>query len=113
MRRHDFFTFCGSLKPAELKTVNQLSWIRQLAEGELLYSPGEPGNALYVVSLGALEMLPPKNRQNAKSVLFGRGDLVGDLEVFADTRRAQSVQAVEATSLQCFPRANFPQLLRL
>lgn len=113
MRHRDFFTFCGSLKPAELKTVNQLSWIRHLAEGEALYSTGEPGNALYIVNRGALEMLPPKNRQNGKSVFFGRGDLVGDLEVFADTRRAQIVQAIEAASLQCFPRANFPQLLRL
>lgn len=113
MRHRDFFTFCTSLKPGELKTVNQLSWIRHLAEGEVLYSPGEPGNALYVVNRGALEMLPPKNRPNGKSVFFGRGDLLGDLEVFGDTRRTQIVRAQEAASLQCFPRANFPQLLRL
>ena len=113
MRHRDFFAFCASLKAGELKTVNQLSWIRHLAEGEILYSPGEPGNALYVINRGTLEMMPPQNRQNTKSVIFGRGDIVGDLEVFADTRRAQIVRATEPASLQCFPRANFPELLRL
>ncbi len=113
MRHRDFFAFCASLKPQQQKAVNQLSWVRQLAEGEVLYSPGEPGNALYIVTLGALEMLPPKNRQNGSSIIFGRGDVVGDLEVFADTRRAQVVKAKEATSLQCFPRTNFAQLLQL
>jgi hypothetical protein len=58
-------------------------------------------------------MLPPRNRQNAKNVVLGRGDLVGDIEVFGDTPRTQLVQAKEAASLQCFPRANFAELLRL
>ena len=113
MRHRDFFAFCGSLRPQQQKTLNQLSWVRQLAEGEVLYSPGEPGNALYVITLGSLEMLPPKSSQDATGVVFGRGDVVGDLEVFADTRRAQLVKAIEATSLQCFPRTNFAQLLQL
>lgn len=113
MRHRDFFAYCTSLKPLEVKTINQLSWIRHLAEGDVLYSPGEPGNALYIVNRGVLEMLPQKNRPNSKSVFLGRGDLVGDLEVFGDTPRTQSVRAQETASLQCFPRANFPEILRL
>ena len=113
MRHRDFFAFCASLKPSEVKTINQLSWIRHLAEGDVLYSPGEPGNALYIISRGVLELLPPKNRPNSKTISLNRGDVVGDLEVFGDTRRTQSVRAHEAASLQCFPRANFPELLRL
>src|SRR4051812_33628583 len=112
MRHRDFFAFCASLKPGEQKTVNQLSWIRHLAEGEVLYSPGEPGNALHIVHRGTMEMLPPKSRANAKSAVLGRGDLIGDLEVFADTPRKQEVRALDPASLQCFPRANFAPLLQ-
>src|SRR6266403_2586361 len=113
MQPRDFFAFCTTLKPSELKAIGELSWIRNLAEGEVLYSPGEPGNALYIVDRGVLEALPQKGRQNAKSGFLGRGDLTGDIEVFLDIRRAQLVRVQEAASLQCFPRANFPALLRL
>src|SRR5882724_1217993 len=105
MRPRDFFAFCTTLKPPELKAIGEFSWIRNLAEGEVLYSPGEPGNALYIVNRGVLEALPQKGRQNAKSVFLGRGDLTGDIEVFLDIRRTQLVRAQEAASLQCFPRA--------
>jgi CRP-like cAMP-binding protein len=112
MRQRDFFAFCTALKPIELKAIGELSWVRHLAEGDVLYSPGEPGNALYIVNRGVLE-ISQKGRQGNKVVLLGRGDLVGDVEVFADMRRTQMVRAKEAASLQCFPRANFPELLRL
>ena len=113
MRHRDFFAFSSSLKPSEVKTIGQLSWIRHLNEGDVLYSPGEPGNALYIVNRGMLEVLPPKSRPTSKSVFLTRGDLVGDLEVFGNTPRTQLVRAQEASGLQCFPRANFPELLRL
>jgi CRP-like cAMP-binding protein len=112
MRSRDFFAFCTSLRPIELKTIGELSWVRHVAEGEVLYSPGEPGNALFIVNRGVLE-LQQNGRQNDKVIYVSRGDLVGDVEVFADARRAQLVRAKEASSLQCFPRANFPELLRV
>ncbi len=112
MRQRDFFAFCTALKPIELKAIGELSWVRHLAEGDVLYSPGEPGNALYIVNRGVLE-ISQKSRQGNKLVLLGRGDLVGDIEVFADMRRTQLARAKEGASLQCFPRANFPELLRL
>jgi CRP-like cAMP-binding protein len=113
MRPRDFFAFCTTLKPPELKAIGELSWVRHLAEGEVLYSPGEPGNALYIINRGVLEALFQKGRQNAKSVFLGRGDVTGDIEVFLGILRTQLVRAQEAASLQCFPRANFPGLLRL
>jgi CRP-like cAMP-binding protein len=113
MRSADFFAFCTSLKPIELKTVGELSWVRHMAEGDVLYSPGEPGNALYIVNRGLLEVSPQKGRPAQKAYFISRGDLIGDIEVFADIRRTQYVRAQEASSLQCFPRANFPELLRL
>lgn len=112
MRQRDFFAFCTALKPIELKAIGELSWVRHLAEGDVLYSPGEPGNALYIVNRGVLE-ISPKGRPGNKILFLGRGDLVGDVEVFADMRRTQLVRAKEAASLQCFPRANFPELLRV
>ncbi len=113
MRHRDFFAFCTTLKPIELKTIGDLSWVRHVAEGEVLYSPGDQGNALFIINRGVLEVLPHSAKKNDKGMLLTRGDLIGDVEVFCEIVRTQLVRAHEAASLQCFPRANFPELLRL
>lgn len=112
MRHRDFLAFCTALKQAELKAIGELSWVRDLAQGAVLYSPGEPGNALYIINQGVLEALPKKGHHNAKSIFLGCGDIIGDVEVFLDIQRTQLVRAHEAARLQCFPRTHFAELLR-
>lgn len=112
MRHCDFFAFCAAVKPAERKAIRELSWARDLAEGAVLYSPGEPGNALYIINHGVLEALPQKGR-HSRSLFLSRGDITGDVEAFLEIRRTQLVRAQEAANLQCFPRRNFNELLRL
>lgn len=113
MPQRDFFAFSTSLKPVEMRAIGDLSWVRNLAQGEVLYSPGERGNALYIVNDGLLEVLPQRSSQKEGRVYLSRGDVVGDIEVFADVARIELVRAQEAADLQCFPRANFPELIRL
>jgi CRP-like cAMP-binding protein len=113
MARRDFFAFCATLKPVELRAIGDLSWVRNLAHGEVLYSPGERGNAFYVVNRGLLEVLPQRSSQKEERVYLSKGDVVGEVEVFTDLVRLELVRAQEAGSLQCFPRANFPELIRL
>ena len=103
MARRDFFAFCAALKPVELRAIGDLSWVRNLAQGEVLYSPGERGNALYIVNRGLLEILPQRSSQKEGRVYLSKGDVVGEVEVFADLARLELVRAQEAASLQCFP----------
>jgi CRP-like cAMP-binding protein len=112
MRQRDFFAFCTGLKPVELRAIGELSWVRHLNEGEQLYAPGEPGNALYIVNRGVIQASWTSRRQRTKSVGLGRGEIIGDIEVFCDIRRTQTERAIQPASLQCFPRNNFPELLR-
>jgi CRP-like cAMP-binding protein len=113
MVERDFFVFCTSLKRPELRTIGELSWVRHLAEGEVLYQPGDPGNALYIVNRGILEMLPEKASPEAKPVYLSRGQVVGDVEAFSDLRRMHLVRGKEVASVQCFPRAKFAELAQL
>ena len=113
MRHPDFVSFCTTLKPPELRAVGELSWVRHLDAGAILYTSGEPGNALYIINRGVLEILPQTSQPSARSFFLTRGDIVGHVEAFLEIPRAQLVRAHEPASLQCFPRANFPELLRL
>src|SRR5437868_9984909 len=114
MEASDFFAFCTSLKRPELKAIGELSWVRHMVKGEVLYHPGEPGNALYIVTRGSIEVLPAKPRLGTQSIRLSRGDVIGDVEALSDSPRTVLVRAHEDdTSVQCFPRANFGELLRL
>src|SRR5204863_1388457 len=47
-----------------------------------------------------------------KSFFLSRGDVLGEVEVFSESPRTRLVRAHEESSLQCFPRANFGELVK-
>jgi len=107
----DFFGFCTSLKLLELKAIGELSQTRHLAAGETIYSPGDPGDAFYIVNRGVVEAV----RSGAKGVsdtYLSRGDIFGDVEVLTERPRKYLVRTREPVSLQCFSREDFPELVR-
>ena len=112
MVERDFFVFCTSLKRPELRAIGELSWVRHLAEGEVLYRPGDPGNALFIVNRGILEVQAEHSESDSHSIILMRGEVIGDVEAFSGVPRLRLVEAREAASVQCFPRANFQELLR-
>ena len=110
MPDRDFFAFCTSLTRPELRTIGELSWVRHLHIGEVLYRPGEPGNALFIVNRGEIEVVP--EAPGAEPLRLARGQVIGDVEALSETPRLNLVRAVTGASLQCFPRANFHQLVK-
>src|SRR5205814_6967790 len=92
--------------------IGELSWVRNMNKGDVLYYPGEPGNALYIVNRGILEVGPEKDGQYGISFYLSRGSVIGEVEVFSESPRTRLVRAHEETSLQCFPHANFQELVR-
>ncbi len=110
MPDRDFFAFCTSLSRPELRTIGELSWVRHLTEGEVLYRPGDLGNALFIVNRGEIEVV--SHAPGAHPLRLARGQVVGDVEAFAELPRTHTVRSADGASLQCFPRANFHQLVR-
>jgi len=110
MPDRDFFAFCTSLTRPELRMIGELSWVRHLQEGEILYRPGEPGNALFIVNRGEIEVVSGPEGLNLVRLI--RGQVIGDTEAFSESPRIQLVRAPSGASLQCFPRSNFQQLVR-
>jgi hypothetical protein len=111
MPNNDFFGFCTTLKVLELKAIGELSHVRHLEEGEKVYSTGDPGDALYIINRGAVEVVQPSARQSGVAYL-SRGDVFGDVEALSDLVRKHVVRACEPVSLQCFARKDFPEIAR-
>ena len=111
MPARDFFSFCTTLKPLELKALGELSYIRHVDQGIILYSAGQPADILFIVNRGTVELLdagsPP-----ARTSTLSRGDIVGGVELLTATPRGKTARAAEPLSMRCFHREDFPELVR-
>jgi CRP-like cAMP-binding protein len=112
MLDRDFFGFCTTLKPLELKALGELSQVRHLAEDETVYSTGDPGDAIFIISRGVVEVIQPSAQKSAPAAYLSRGDVLGDVEALSGAPRKQVVRTCEPVSLQCFQRKDFNELIR-
>ena len=106
----DFFGFCTTLKPLELKALGELSQTRHLAVGETIYAAGDRSDTLYIINRGVVEAVRD-SIGNTSDAYLSRGDIFGDVEVLTDLPRQHLIRTREPVSLQCFPRKNFAALV--
>jgi len=109
--QRDFFAFCKTLRLVELKAIGQLSCVRHFAEGEMVYSASQPGDEIFVINRGAVELLPPNYRPGASATVLSRGDLFGESGPLMEQPRDQTARACATLSVQCFHRRDFPALI--
>jgi CRP-like cAMP-binding protein len=108
----DYFGFCTTLKPLELKALGELSRVRHLGEGETVYSTGDPGDAIFIISRGVVELIQPSAQKAAPAAYLSRGDVLGDVEALSGVPRKHVVRTCEPVSLQCFQQKDFDELIR-
>lgn len=108
----DFFGFCTTLKPLQLKAMGELSEVLHLAEGKTVYAPGDLGESLYIINRGVVEIGQGNPDNGATETYLSRGDIFGDVEALTESPRKQLVRTREAASLQCIHRKNFSELIR-
>jgi EmrB/QacA subfamily drug resistance transporter len=78
--------------------------------GEWLFREGEPGDAMYVVRAGRLEVVD----ETANAVIreLGRGDALGELALLSASPRSASVRAARASDVLAVDRDDFDAHLK-
>lgn len=113
MVQRDFFAFCKSLRLVELKAVGMLSTVKHFAENDVVYSAGDEGQELYIVTRGAAELIPPNARQGGgATTVLSRGEIFGETGALMEVPRDHAARACSELSVQCFRRGDFPELLQ-
>ncbi len=105
----DFF---GSLDEAALQDLEaRIAWV-QLRQGERLLRQGDPGEAMFIVVSGRLQVVL-EQAGGAEAVLLeiGRGETVGEMALFTGERRAASVYALRDSVLVQVSQAAFDHIL--
>ena len=86
---------------------------RELAGGETVFSFGEPGDSLYIVGTGSVELFV-KDNSGAKIVLTScaPGEPFGELSLFDGGARTATAVALEPSTLFVLDREDLLQFLR-
>ena len=112
MPKRDFFAFCTSLKPIELRAIGALSRVEHLPAAETIYNAGDASDTLYIINRGVVELVGEPSSRPLPSTYLSRGDIFGEAEALTHIERRQLAKTCEPVSLQCFDRNDFPELLR-
>lgn len=112
MPNRNFFSFCTSLQPLELKALGELSQVQHLENAAMIYRAGDAADALYIISRGVVEIVPEDASSGVPGIFLSRGDVFGDVEALTGLPRKNSARAVEPISLQAIQSKDFGQLVR-
>jgi CRP/FNR family transcriptional regulator, cyclic AMP receptor protein len=70
---------------------------RELKKGDILFKKGDPGNSMYVIEHGVIEIVlpvdPPLNEMLISTL--NEGEFFGELSLFVDTPRTATARALE------------------
>jgi CRP-like cAMP-binding protein len=112
MPSRDFFSFCTTLRPVELRALGELSYVRHLQKAELIYQSGDAADEIYSINRGVIELAYAGAISSDERTYLSRGDIFGTTDTLACAARSHSAVAQEEASIQCFARKNFDAISR-
>ena len=99
----------SDVHPELVEQLAAKSRARRLAAGKWLFRERDPGDEMYVVRAGRLQVVD----EGAGAVIreYRRGDALGELALLTDSPRSASVRAARATEVIAVDQADFTELL--
>ncbi len=103
--------FAG-LSDEELDDLVKLCQAKSLARGEILAEQGAPGNELFIVAEGFVEVSIASEQDSARVVVnLGKGQIIGEMALIDRGPRSATVRAIsDPTVVQVLSRDDFEAL---
>ena len=102
--------FAG-LNETDLRALGQKFLSERFAAGADIVLQGEPGDKLYLITQGQVEVLHGEGEQQRRLAILSTGDYFGEMALVANLPRAATVRALEVTQLYSLGRIDFADLL--
>jgi signal transduction histidine kinase len=101
------------LKRDELKALHSITQARQFAAGREIFRQGDPGDGVYFVKNGRVEIsgIVGANTRRVFSQ-FGPGEIFGEMAVVEHRPRSATATALKDTELYFIPRDEMLKLIR-
>ena len=109
MKRMELFQ---GLSDTQLQRVERISREEVYPKGQTICSQGDPGDALYIISKGQVEIVVQDRNGNTFPALYlGEGQVVGEMALVDEGQRSASVvSAQDNTVVYSIPSADFNEL---
>ena len=103
--------FAG-LDRLELDRIARSMRLRRFRRGEVVFHAGDPGDALFVVTVGEIKIgLPSDSGDEAILATVRPGDFFGELALLDGAPRSASATALERSETLVLPRDRFRELI--
>jgi CRP/FNR family transcriptional regulator, cyclic AMP receptor protein len=99
----------ADLEPAELSALERLAVVREFADGAVVVSQQDAGDALYVLVQGKVKVVlyGESGREIILSIFKVPGDFFGEMSLLDDEPRSATVIAAERSRLLVLSRKDF------
>lgn len=102
-----------ALQPEELQALRAVTREHAFGEGEVIFKEGDPGDGMYVVKDGLVEIAGNLNPQTRRVFSqLGPGELFGEMAVIELRPRSATATAVKQTILYFIPRVEMLALMQ-
>jgi signal transduction histidine kinase len=108
LRRVSLF---ADLATEDLEQLCQMSRTVSVDSGELVFEEGSPGDALYVILDGELEIAKRQEGQDVVLAVRRAGELVGEMSLLEQAPRSASVRTLRKSRLLVISQTAFQTLL--
>ena len=103
----------NGLSRSELGNVASICQERRLERGDLITSQGGPGDELFIVTQGFIEIILEESKNEPRKIVvnLGEGQIIGEMSlVDQGPRSATARAAIDPTIVQVIRRADFESL---
>src|SRR5918911_4873637 len=108
LRRVSLF---ADLATEDLEQLCQMARTVSVDSGELIFEEGSPGDALYVILDGELEVAKRQDGQDVVLAVRRAGELVGEMSLLEQAPRSASVRTLRESRLLVISQTAFQTLL--
>lgn len=83
----------------------------RLDTGELLFSEGDEGDTMFVITKGAIEISKNTDTAPSKLTTLGPGEFLGEMSLINNETRSATGTAREPTTLMMYDKSQFAELI--
>jgi CRP-like cAMP-binding protein len=100
-------SLCRALSPAELDAIAAIVDARDVAAGAELFREGEPGDALYMVVQGEVDIVKRGPSGERSLARLGPGSVLGEMSLITSEARSATARATTALHALRVPAQRF------
>lgn len=102
--------FAGLSDDARWAVIDRML-LRHVPAGELVFAEGTPGDALYLIDSGQVEIVSPARRDGTVLAKLGANEFFGEMALLTGKPRSTAVRTTAHTNLWVLYRSDFDDLV--